>query len=548
MALNETVMIPKIIHFVWVGSDMPEWVKYNIAEFQRLNPNHEIKIHGEDVLPPSFRDIYDSIVGLCQKSDLLRCCALREGGWYFDTDFFPFRPVEDIERAYGLDGSQLFLTRQAGNSNPDNSIANGMMAIESNSPIIEDILDRIRHAPVRSGVAIGPALMKKYVHDFPSNCVLASPEWFFPANYHDAVMHFERIRNGYADVAKTMHTGTGGQLPFAMHLWAGGKTELSIHKRVSDTEVDIINPDGRNIAGMILNKVQAKRYYEHPDFPMKRAAMGLAALGYRVEVKTDNVSWPCFSRKPEKVVIWNGMREPLLQFIDNACREGIPVYRIEHGWFDRKNYHQCDQRGILHWSSLVQKFHLPAPAEFRARLRQVLGRPLIPVTLNRRSNTILVLGQISGDTQMFESEINGPLQIDKAVCRAIEGLDVHAEFRPHPLDRAYEVRKKYLPASRHSSLEEAVRACRFVVTINSNAGVEALAFGRPVLCFGPATYAQAGVAMQTTLKDLRANIQRMEHFTVDQSQVENYLSWLAGAQFSLDEFAAGVPFMDGRVA
>jgi len=242
------------------------------------------------------------------------------------------------------------------------------------------------------------------------------------------------------------------------------------------------------------------------------------------------------------------MREPLCQFIECAYQEGIPVYRMEHGWFDRKKYHQCDLRGILHWSSLVQKFHLPAPAEFRARLRQVLGRPLIPVTLNRRSNTILVLGQISGDTQMFESEINGPLQIDKAVCRAIEGLDVRAAFRPHPMDHGYEVRKKYLPASTQQNLEAAVRESRFVVTINSNAGVEALAMGRPVLCLGPATYAQAGVAMQTTLKDLRANIQRMEHFTVDQSQVENYLSWLAGAQFSLDEFAAGVPFMDGRVA
>lgn len=542
-------MIPKVIHFIWIGGEMPEWAKFNVAEFRRLNPAHEIKIHGEDVLPQSFRDIYDSIVGLCQKSDLLRFCALREGGWYFDTDFFPFRPVEDIERAYGLDGSQLFLTRQAGNRNPDNSITNSMMAIESNSPIIEDILDRIRHAPVRSGVAIGPALMKQYVKDCPEKCVLASPEWFFPANYHDAVRHFDRIRNGYTEIAKTMHSSTGGQLPFAMHLWAAGEKVLKNvgSKKEAANIVDVLNPGQPKLAGMVLNRVQAAIYRENPDHPLTRAAHGLMALGYTVEVVLDS-EWPCFSRKPEKMVVWNGMREPLCQFIECAYQEGIPVYRIEHGWFDRKKYHQCDLRGILHWSSLVQKFHLPAPAEFRARLRQVLGRPLIPVTLNRRSNTILVLGQISGDTQMFESEINGPLQIDKAVCRAIEGLDVRAAFRPHPMDHGYEVRKKYLPASTQQNLEAAVRESRFVVTINSNAGVEALAMGRPVLCLGPATYAQAGVAMQTTLKDLRANIQRMEHFTVDQSQVENYLSWLAGAQFSLDEFAAGIPFMDGRAA
>jgi hypothetical protein len=29
------------------------------------------------------------------------------GGWYFDTDFWPFRPLDDIERAFMLDGKPV---------------------------------------------------------------------------------------------------------------------------------------------------------------------------------------------------------------------------------------------------------------------------------------------------------------------------------------------------------------------------------------------------------------------------------------------------------
>jgi len=46
------VSIPKIIHFFWTGPAMPEWAERNIQEFRRLNPDHEIRIHGEEVILP----------------------------------------------------------------------------------------------------------------------------------------------------------------------------------------------------------------------------------------------------------------------------------------------------------------------------------------------------------------------------------------------------------------------------------------------------------------------------------------------------------------
>ncbi|GAH53767.1 unnamed protein product, partial [marine sediment metagenome] len=76
-------MIPKRIHFVWIGpAEMPDWGRRNIEEFQRLNPEHEITLHGEEILLPQYREVYNRRTIPANKSDLLRYSALeRFGGW-----------------------------------------------------------------------------------------------------------------------------------------------------------------------------------------------------------------------------------------------------------------------------------------------------------------------------------------------------------------------------------------------------------------------------------------------------------------------------------
>lgn len=524
---------------------MPEWAEYNISEFVALNPDHEVMVHDESVLldeiTPYYRQVPEDDYAC--KADILRICALKKfGGWYFDTDFWAFRSVSDIEHAYQLDGERLFLAKQTGNVNPANWLTNSIIAIKAGHPIIDDLLKRIIDTPAPSGIKLGPQLVMEYADDNPEKVVLGDASWFFPADYHNAVANYARIRAGYKEVALTMNSDTLNQTPFVMHLWAGGKPVLE-DKRGDRTIVATLNPDGDKLAGVVLNELQAKLVHVRADHPMRCAAEGLAHLGYRVEVRTE-AEWPCFSRKPDVIAVWNGLREPLSDRVQSAVKEGITVFRIEHGWFDRKNYHQCDPKGILHWSSITKLLNQEPPAEYKQRFESVWDRPIRPVAVNKSSDTILVIGQTVGDTQLNESEIVSPLQLDKAVCRAIEGLGVKAEFRPHPLDHQYthRDRKHYLPTSQYATLEEALENCRYVITINSNAGVEAIANGRPVLCFGPATYAQAGVAWRTTKHNLRIHIECMEMYEADQKAVENYLYWLAGKQYSLEEFKRGIPF------
>jgi FkbM family methyltransferase len=121
--------IPKILHFVWIGSEMPSWAKANIAEFQRLNPDFTIRIHGEEGLAPIFAGRYALITdqehALSMKSDLIRVSRLmNEGGWYWDCDFWPLVSIREMCARMDLSGGRMPLF-----SSWDNEVvANGVLA------------------------------------------------------------------------------------------------------------------------------------------------------------------------------------------------------------------------------------------------------------------------------------------------------------------------------------------------------------------------------------------------------------------------------------
>jgi hypothetical protein len=540
-------VIEKNIHFVWIGGDMPEWAKCNINEFRRLNPDYHVMIHGEEALLPSLVPVYQKLTDIRQKSDLLRLSVLKTfGGWYFDTDFWPLRSCDDAERSFGVDGSRLFLSKQQGNRNPRLDIANAPMAAAKDSPVIDELVKAALVTENISGTAYGPALVKSFVAKNAHKCHVIGGQWYFPANHQTAITHYQRILAGYDSFVYQMCEGTGGQKPFAIHLWAAGATDLLPKK--NPYFVDRKGVDGGTLAGIVVNPIQQGLMAENPNHPLSCAIQGLTNLGYGIEVVGQETAWPCFTRKPALVVVWNGMREPMNKVVAAAVKDGVKVFRIENGFYDRKNYCQCDPEGILHWSGFARRIKEPA-AMYQSRFEAIWKKPIIAIGKNSDRNTILVLGQTNGDTQLFDSEIKHPVEIERAVAKAVKGLDLHGrtvEFRPHPLDKRFvrnPLTKRYLPASRHASLEEALLSAAFVITINSNAGVEALAHGCPVLCFGPATYAMAGVAKRTTMDTLRRDIVAMLNgWRPSQDDVNNYLYQLAGNQYSLDEFRSGEAF------
>lgn len=94
--------IPKILHQIWIGKNMPEREREFCMQAQRALPlDWEYRLwRDEDVNKlPNFTqvDLYNKTPSLGQKSDLLRLYVLCEfGGVYCDTDFILNKPFDDL--------------------------------------------------------------------------------------------------------------------------------------------------------------------------------------------------------------------------------------------------------------------------------------------------------------------------------------------------------------------------------------------------------------------------------------------------------------------
>jgi len=209
---------------------------------------------------------------------------------------------------------------------------------------------------------------------------------------------------------------------------------------------------------------------------------------------------------------------------------------MERGFFDRSNYTQIDHQGFNHSASWVDRLAGAAPPAGPERFRAVRGE-IKPIRA-RRTGHILVLLQLPGDAQLKDSEIRHPAPLVRAVEDAAP-LGVELRVRAHPMSN------RQWPTPNRArmiggELEDAVGSARFAVTINSNSGNEALAWGCPVLCLGPAIYARAGAAYATKLADLPAAIGTMlDGWRPKQDVVRNYLYWLACRQWSSAELRDG---------
>ncbi|MHB8522435.1 MAG: glycosyltransferase family 32 protein [Limisphaerales bacterium] len=97
-------MIPKIIHQVWVGGELPEKYKRWSQTFQSLLPDWQYRLWGnEDCLElvrrsfPNHLETYVNLKVPAQKADVIRYMALCTfGGLYADIDCECKRPLDFI--------------------------------------------------------------------------------------------------------------------------------------------------------------------------------------------------------------------------------------------------------------------------------------------------------------------------------------------------------------------------------------------------------------------------------------------------------------------
>lgn len=95
-------MIPRKIHQVWCGPEIPERIQEFCDSTKRLNPDWEHKLHGNEALErykadPYVRNMVNSGDPMAFIADRIRVLILKEqGGVYVDADAMPLKPLSSL--------------------------------------------------------------------------------------------------------------------------------------------------------------------------------------------------------------------------------------------------------------------------------------------------------------------------------------------------------------------------------------------------------------------------------------------------------------------
>ena len=136
---EKAYLIPRIIHFIWLGSKIPLHASCMIETWRQQHPGWIIKIWAdEDVEPFGLRnkEAFNRTTNFGQKSDIFRYEILyRFGGVYVDIDFECLKPFDELHT------SCEFYT---GVSQENNYLYNGLIGIREGHPLMQACIEHLK--------------------------------------------------------------------------------------------------------------------------------------------------------------------------------------------------------------------------------------------------------------------------------------------------------------------------------------------------------------------------------------------------------------------
>lgn len=203
------MIIPRVIHFIWLGSSLPDWAVTNVESWQRYHLGYQIKVWSDYNLPGmENRGLFDRVPSYAQKADILRYELLfRFGGLYVDTDTVCYKGLEPIISDYA----------SFCGSHDEAEIAIGCLGSVPGHPMYRTMLDRLPLSVAklpRSDVvaASGPGFFTRNFHRWvngafthrecwynPALCPMRvfPPEYFYPVHWTGRV--FGKREDAYAE-------------------------------------------------------------------------------------------------------------------------------------------------------------------------------------------------------------------------------------------------------------------------------------------------------------------------------------------------------------
>ena len=200
--------------------------------------------------------------------------------------------------------------------------------------------------------------------------------------------------------------------------------------------------------------------------------------------------FPC-----DLAIVWNGLNPKYDRAMATLRRRGTPVIYTELGWFPQRGHIQIDTAGINARASWASEplYSLPPYSPLAPRADN--QRQLTPLAV-KPSGDLLVVLQLDHDTQITRlSPWFADMQsFVEFICRN-SALPVRVRHHPRRKpddDFTQRVRQLGGTWDESPSLAAAMTGARAMACINSSCGVEALARGLPVLCYGQANYRHPG--------------------------------------------------------
>ena len=165
---SRPVTIPKIIHQIWLGSDIPKQMLENASSWIEHNPGWKYNIWTRPLDDMVNQDLYDSAHSYVHghsvwqmRADLMRYEILyRYGGFYADMDTVCLRPIDEA-----LEGRTEWAVAE-----DVNWVANTLLAAQPQHPIMETLIESLHaHAQnfedAAATVVSGPQYMTPIWND-----------------------------------------------------------------------------------------------------------------------------------------------------------------------------------------------------------------------------------------------------------------------------------------------------------------------------------------------------------------------------------------------
>jgi hypothetical protein len=159
-------MIPKRLHYVWVGGQLPDKQRAFIDTWRETNPHYELVEWNEcniDMKLPAIARAY-ARRRWSTVADIARLIAVYEhGGIYFDTDFQVYQPLDSV-----LAHRCFFVFQHE--QHPTDWVANGVFGAEAGHPFVKRAISAVLQLkPVPFGLdrptKYGPKLITRLLRE-----------------------------------------------------------------------------------------------------------------------------------------------------------------------------------------------------------------------------------------------------------------------------------------------------------------------------------------------------------------------------------------------